>query len=104
MPTHPQKPRSSEDESLMLDALLRNRLSNYGYDHRSWRRLVCQRYRARREIRRLAGRGQPLHWDGAPLARRIDWARLDYVVGQSQNEEITNLLRQLANPEARWLS
>jgi hypothetical protein len=85
--------------------LLEQRCSNYGYDGPAWRRITSQRKRAREAVRyALNHGGKPADMLlTAPLASRID-AKGHYVTGQSQNEEITNLLRQLVNPEARWLS
>lgn len=92
----------------VLAWLLSHRLSNYGYDTRSWRRLQAQRSRAKRELRTvLQTRSvRDLAWNSAPLARRIQWEPgvPRYVTGQSQNEELTNLMRQLVNPEAPWVS
>ncbi len=94
------------NRKLMLAALLQSRLENYGYDYRAWRRLQGQRQAAKRAVRYAAAElgVENLAWDKAPLAHRIDWENLSYTVGQSANEEITNLLRQLVNPNARWVS
>ncbi len=90
----------------MLAALLQSRLENYGYEYKAFRRLQGQRQAAKRAVRLAAAElgAENLAWDKAPLAHRIDWENLSYTVGQSSNEEVTNLLRQLVNPEARWVS
>lgn len=92
---------TDEQKAQMLEYLLANRCSNYGYDWRMFRRISNQRSRARRAIRHFTG---DLAWDVAPLSYRLNWDRTSYTVGQSSNEEITNLLRQLVDPNAGWLS
>lgn len=93
--------------------LMSARCSDYGYDHTSWRRITNQRSRARIAVRILTENGkypERLNWHAA--GDRLTFERhphtgawsCDYVVGQSQNEEITNLLRRLVNPEAKWQS
>ena len=95
--------RTKEQEQQMLDYLLSDRCSNYGYDYRMFRRISNQRYRARLAIRKQGGVASEA-WDKAPLSYRLDWDTMSYTVGQSSNEEITNLLRQLVNPNASWVS
>lgn len=95
------------------DTLMRDRCSNYGYDHTAWRRISNQRSRARLAVRILTENGkhpERLNWHAA--GDRLTFERhphtglwsCHYVVGQSSNEEITNLLRRLVNPEAKWQS
>ncbi len=94
------------------DYLMGERCSNYGYDSTSWRRVSNQRSRARLAARILTENGkhpERLNWHAA--GERLTFKRADngtwavhYVVGQSQNEEITNLLRRLVNPDAKWQS
>lgn len=97
---------TQEKQEALLAYLLRDRLANYGYDWRDFRRLRDQRHKARKAVNRfVAEHGvAALHWARAPLAYRIDWREPGYTTGQSQNEELTNLLRQLVNPSAKWLS
>ncbi len=85
----------------MLQYLLSDRCANYGYDWAMFRNVCQQRYRAKQGIKNAKN---PLQWDKAPLAHRLNWDTMDYTVGQSSNEEITNLLRQLVNPNAQWVS
>lgn len=92
---------TTEQKSTMLDVLLGDRLENCGYDRKDWKRIRDQRSRAQRAIRRFNG---DLAWDAAPLFGRIDWDTMSYTAGQSSNEEITNLLRQLINPDCNWVS
>lgn len=86
-----------------IDHLLKSRLENYGYDRQAWRRLQGQKRDLRLVLSTLSV--ADLAWD-APLARRLQWGlgQVTYVTGQSQNEEYTNLMRQLVRPEARWVS
>jgi len=92
---------TEEQKAAMLDYLLKLRTHNYGYDSRNFRRIVYQRARARKAVRECERR---LDWSGASLSSRLDWQSIDYTVGQSQNEEITNLLMQLTGYEGEWLS
>lgn len=98
-----KKPTKKQKQD-MLRTLLADRCENYGYDYQAFYRVCSQRYRAKRALRMHLAAGGELHWDRAPLAHRIDWESMQYVVGQSSNEEVTNLLRQLRNPNAKWVS
>lgn len=88
----------------MLSYLLADRTSNYGYDWQAFRRIVKQRSLARKALAAWQDCPETLKWKAADPSGRIDWNKMHYVVGQSSNEEITNLLRQLINPDAPWLS
>jgi hypothetical protein len=103
----PMKP-TPEQARKMLRALMRDRLENYGYDYRAWRRLQAQRQRAKQSVQAVSFDLDQVDWatafERAPLGNRVDWERGSYVVGQSSNEEITNLLRQLVNPSSKWVS
>jgi len=92
---------TEEQKAAMLAYLLKLRTHNYGYDYRDFRRIVYQRARARKAVRECE---RPLNWLGTSLSSRLDWQSIDYTVGQSQNEEITNLLMQLTGYEGEWLS
>lgn len=88
-----------------VNELLSDRLENYGYSYQRFRNLSQQRYRARKALRRTY-----VTWatvQAAPLGYRVSvcevTGKLDYTVGQSGNEERTNLMRQLVNPNAKWL-
>ena len=92
---------TEEQKAAMLDYLLKLRVHNYGYDYRDFRRISNQRSRARKAVREHKS---PLNWFGTSLSSRLDWQSIDYTIGQSQNEEITNLLMQLAGYTGEWLS
>lgn len=100
-----------EQKRAALQYLLSDRCSNYGYDWQMFRRICSQRTRARKAARRFLECAYDLHWHaiGSRLTCEQNPAapggyHVDYVVGQSSNEEITNVLRRLVNPEARWVS
>ncbi len=98
---------TTEQKREMLNYLLADRCENYGYDWKLFRNICQQRYRARKALRCFMAWDlaiKSLNWERAPLAHRINWDTMDYTVGQSSNEEITNLLRQLVNPNAQWVS
>src|SRR5688500_2121013 len=110
---------SKEDKLAILDYLMRHRLSNYGYEVKDWRRITSQRQRVKRAIRRLLdkchAKGVPptlldyvlehkFHWHTLPSRITVHAGVADYVVGQSANEEITNIMRRLLNPDAEWVS
>lgn len=95
------------------DYLMKDRTANYGYDHRCFRRVSNQRSRARQAVKVLTENGrypERLNWhavgDRLTFSQNPNNGRWSahYVVGQSQNEEITNLLRRLVNPDASWQS
>lgn len=90
--------RNSDMPRKILESLLRDRLENYGYDRTSWRRIQAQRCRAKQALRPYLGCPLSLHWESC--SSRLNLQTGEYVVGQSSNEEITNVLRRLVNPEA----
>jgi hypothetical protein len=75
--------------------LLTERLENYGYDYKSWNRLKNQRYRAKATLK--VANTRLLHWKDLShrLKVNLDDFSIRYIVGQSNNEEITNLMRTL---------
>lgn len=80
---------------------------NYGYDWKDYRRILSQRTRALKAFRVAAQLGKVNM--NETFGGRLSWdqktGRFDYVVGQSSNEEITNLLAQIAGTRRRgWLS
>lgn len=96
---------TQEHQAAIVSLLLADRCSNYGYDWRAFRRISNQRSRARKAVRYSHVR--ELNWGASFLSRVQICARtgqVHYVVGQSANEEITNALRQLKNPSAKWVS
>jgi hypothetical protein len=107
---HSPKDFTPAEQVAALNYLLSDRCLNYGYDWKAFRLISNQRSRARRAIRKnYIGIPSALHW-GA-LSDRLQaetladgTIRVEYVVGQSSNEEITNVLRRLVDPEARWVS
>ena len=75
--------------------LLKERLENYRYDLKSWNRLKNQRYRAKAMLKVADLR--LLHWKDVShrLEVNLDDFSIRYIVCQSNNEEITNLMRTL---------
>jgi len=92
---------TEEQKAAMITYLLRIPCRNYGYGRADFRRIVYQRARARKAVRECERR---LDWFGTSLSSRLDWKNIDYTTGQSQNEEITNLLMQLTGYDGKWLS
>ena len=92
---------TEEQKAAMITYLLQIPCRNYGYDKVAFHRIVRQRGRARKAVRECE---RPLNWFGTSLSSRLDWQNIDYTTGQSQNEEITNLLMQLTGYEGEWLS
>lgn len=100
--THEQ--RDAAGRSLFA-YLMGDRMANYAYDSRYFRRLKGQRHRVKAHARRCRI---------DMLAKTPDEPRLSYcpernlwryTVGQSQNEEITNLIARLSGYKARgWLA
>lgn len=85
-----------------LEWLLADRCENYGYDWKDYRRIIAQRGRARAAAQRIACYGHvidALRWDDVGSRLTIDDKRPEYCVGQSQNEEITGVLRVLAGQQ-----
>ena len=81
--------------------LLSQRMCNYGYDWKDWRRICTQRYRARKLLKsRLPSLQEACRWDRLALTES-GW---DYTVGQSSNEEFTNLINGLCGKDGPWLS
>ena len=81
------------------------RLQNYGYGRKDFRRLQGQRQRCKRALRYAL--------DTTILRNALNHHRLsfdpvrgwEYCTGQSQNEEITNLIAHLAGFKTKgWLS
>jgi hypothetical protein len=92
---------------VLVKDLLSEKCSNYGYDYKDFKRISSQRSKARKNFLDFAT------WNIATLTERVRHENriqqstsdgsLYYVVGQSANEEITNLMRRLVNPKARWV-
>lgn len=91
--------------STFVKELLNSKCSNYGYDYKDFKRISSQRSKARKEFLNFAS------WNMSTLIERVQIesrvqtginGELHYIVGQSANEEITNLMRRLVNPKAKW--
>lgn len=84
--------------------LLSDRLSNYGYRPRDFRRLQSQRQRVKRRLKRY----KIGILDNAVQNSRLSYSPekgWNYTVGQSHNEEFTNLIADLCEyPKRGWLS
>jgi hypothetical protein len=87
-------------------SLLANRCDNYGYIWKDFRRISNQRSKARTEFRSFVK-----YFTGTLIERieqesriQLENGKLTYIVGQSSNEEITNLMRRLVNPKDKWVS
>lgn len=79
---------------------------NYGYDWKNYRKILSQRTRALAVARKACELGTA---DFTACGNsRLIWCEgtgeFSYVVGQSSNEEITNILRQVARVRGGWLS
>ena len=86
----------------IVDFLLSQRMQSYGYDYTSWQRIKKQRVRAKRALRK--SNIHNLKFDTFNGRLTIDDnGQVDYVVGQSANEEITNLMRRMVNPDANYV-
>lgn len=92
--------------SVFVKSLLTSRTSNYGYDYRDFKRISSQRSKARKELEYF------FYYNPATVLERLSQEsrvqldasdKLSYVAGQSGNEEITNLMRRLVNPKAKWV-
>lgn len=86
--------------------LLAQKLHNGGnYGWKDWRRIRQQRTKARERLSAAAmiGGSTKLAWGiGSRLVVRFSDSEIDYQTGQSDNEEITNIMRRLVNPCAEW--
>jgi hypothetical protein len=103
--------------------LVTQRCENYGYDWKAFQKISRQRSDARKAFQHF------FHFNPETVMQRLanehrvslenckitetlsngsnivkEEMRLTYTVGQSNNEEITNLMRRLVNPQAKWLS
>jgi hypothetical protein len=104
-----------------IKELVAIRCQNYGYDYKAFKRISSQRSRARKALLKFANThglkavGQLLMSESRVTVETVKVvqenqmpvfeSRLSYVVGQSQNEEITNLMRRIAyGSKAKWLN
>lgn len=105
-----------------IKSLLNNKCSNYGYDYKDFKRISSQRSKARKELEvfyyynpttvleRLSQESRLSIEDTEVIVSLQDGSKIlsiepraHYNVGQSSNEEITNLMRRLVNPKAKWV-
>ena len=108
---------TKEEKIALAKILLADRLENYGYDWKDFRRLIRQRYEAKKAFKIALGGLSAKSWN-EPFCN-IDSLNFDdilggrlcvyngmpeYITGQSNNEEITNAMRQLVNRESKWIS
>jgi hypothetical protein len=108
--------------SIFAKELLTQKCSNYGYDYKGFKRVSSQRSKARKEFENFFYYNPATVLDRLQNESRVSLEnckiveklsngsesvrmemRLSYAVGQSQNEEITNLMRRLVNPKAKWV-
>jgi hypothetical protein len=104
-----------------VKSLLLERCSNYGYDYRDFKRISSQRSKARKALlNQVNSFGFESIKANLVQESRIQFMRfkvidgsniptydrgIHYIVGQSQNEEITNLMiRLVKGSSAKWLS
>ena len=84
--------------------LLSDRMSNYGYDLKCWRRIQSQRQRAKTRLKRTGIFPAEMQSELAGRLRYDEKTGWSYIVGQSQNEEITNLILRLTKYSGGWKS
>jgi hypothetical protein len=90
--------------------LLAQKLSGSGnYHEKDWRRIRQQRTNARQglSLRAMWVGPSNLAWGVSSrlVVRMVDGVLdIDYQTGQSENEELTNIMRRLVKPEAEYLA
>ena len=101
---HAAKSKCVADSAVMW--LLNQRMTDYGYSATDWNRIRAQRTRARKAMSLATLKGSVnLAWGCSErFMVRFSDGQFDYQVGQSENEELTNLMRRLVNPTAGWMS
>ena len=104
---------TSEEIQKILDWLLKQKLTNYGYDYRDFRRLSNYASKLRSKIRKF--------YDSLVISEKvkngnfmngrleIENNQVHYTVGQSFNEEYINLMAEIlerigAYNRRQWLS
>ena len=112
---------SNEMVAAFVKELLGQRCSNYGYDYKDFRRISSQRSRARKALVKFVNEnGLKAVFQIIRDIDRVSLAdtlvlenekmpriekRISYITCQSQNEEITNLMRTIAyGSNVKWLS
>jgi len=99
---------NSSQAANLIHYLFSYKMANYGYEVTSWSRVIAQRSRAKAQVSMLLikDKGELLdninneYLTNSRLS--IVNGKFNYGVGQSANEEITNIIRRLANPQAKW--
>lgn len=97
-----------EQKGKIVKFLTGDRMENYGYSYQDWNRIRSQRQRAKNALWKIgygnipAANWSRILWDGRLMV--TPEGEVSYTTGQSSNEEITNLMRRLVNPNAKWVS
>jgi hypothetical protein len=91
-----------EQKQQIVDYLIADRLSNYGYDEKTFKRMSSHRSQLRKMLR-LADINK-LDWLETDLSRFYfrDGILVGYVIAQSSNEEITRKMRALLKLPFKW--
>lgn len=93
----------------LIDYLFDYQMTNYGYDARDYSRITAQRRRAKAQVSQLYLTNRPKFECNV----QAEWLNNEYLslVGdkvhlttQSPNEDVTNVLRRIAEPSAKWAS
>lgn len=99
-----------EQAQELIKFLFNWRMRDHGYAPTDWRRIQAQRVRAKNAVSSLFMHNPEQflinvnkEWQSN---RRLDLdlQGFTYTVGQIDNEEITNILRRIANPNSKWAS
>jgi len=90
---------TTTEMKVILDWLLQQRLSNYGYTHRDFRRLsnYASKFRGliRDFYRDIITNKDVLKGNFMSGRLRLSGGEVDYIVGQSFNEEYINLMAEI---------
>lgn len=94
-------------KSAVFFMLIESKMSNYGYSRTDYSRVSAQRQRAKIKLYQKG-------YSNIKIENFIQNDRVeifvdsyglyyaDYITGQSNNEEITNVIRRLVKPNAVW--
>lgn len=93
----------------IVDYLIADRMSNYGYDWKTFKKMSAQRSRLRAMLR-LADINKENHqspfglnWKNLDLGRfHFKNGEVTYIVGQSSNEEITCRMQELVSKNKNY--
>ena len=94
-------------KSAVFFMLIESRMSNYGYSRTDYSRISAQRQRAKIKLYQTGYSNIEIKnfLQNNRVEVFVDSHGLyyaDYVTGQSNNEEITNVIRRLVKPNAVW--